>query len=274
MIHLQEYQRRCLVPLAGILLAIYYALVYQPLAHKARDLNEPLYQSWKKLASSVGRTNSTQLDFLLITNQLAETQQALATFNSARRDAAARLALGPALRARLDVPFELVEYQNERSGLIETLTQQAASRKVTVEPAVLEGFPEHTADVREPSLLWVELSMVNDLLNGALANHVKVLHSLRVPLVATNVASADQTKWFQVPIEMEFSATATNAALFLSSLPLRGDELKAAGLPVVNTEKLPLLIDRIVLRKQSPERLDEVRGWLRLTGFVPRGGGG
>jgi hypothetical protein len=270
MTNLPEYQRRCIVPLAGILLAIYYVVVYQPLANKARDLNAPLDQSWKKLANSVGRTNATQLDFVLITNQLAETRQALATFGAARRDASTRLELGPVLRSRLDVPFELVEYQNERSALIDALSRQAAKQKITVDPDVLSGFPEHTADVREPSLLWVELAMVNDLLNGALQSNLKALHSVSVPLVATNVAVADQAKWFQIPIEVEFTASATNAASFLQGLPLRGDELKAAGLPVVNPEKLPLFIDRIVLRKQSPGQVDEIRGWLRLSGFVPR----
>lgn len=272
MTNLPEYQRRCIVPLAGILLAIYYVLFYQPVANKARDLNEPLDQAWKKLANSVGRTNATQLDFVLITNQLAETRQALITFDAARKDAAGRLELGPVLRSRLDVPFELVEYQNERSGLIDALSRQAAKQKIVVEPAVLNGFPEHTADVREPSLLWVELAMVNDLLNSALQSHVKALHSVGVPLMATNVAATDQAKWFQIPIEVEFTASATNAAAFLKSLPLRGDELKAAGLPVVNPEKLPLFIDRIVLRKQSPDQVDDIRGWMRLYGFVPRGG--
>ena len=43
-------------------------------------------------------------------------------------------------------------------------------------------------------------------------------------------------------------------------------EIKAASLPASVTNKPALFIDRIVLRKQSPEKLDEVRLTLRAVG--------
>ena len=47
-----------------------------------------------------------------------------------------------------------------------------------------------------------------------------------------------------------------------------GDEIKAAGLPEAPTNKPALFIDRLVMRKQSPQKTDEVRVSLRAVGFV------
>jgi hypothetical protein len=53
-------------------------------------------------------------------------------------------------------------------------------------------------------------------------------------------------------------------------LPLRADELRAAGLPEAPVDKPPLFVDRLIIRKQSPDKPDEVRVWLRVVGFVLR----
>ena len=71
-----EYQRRGMVPLAGLGLAIYYLFVLLPLARQAKNLDEPVRKAWQKLSTSLEQTNVTALDFLYITNQLNETRQA------------------------------------------------------------------------------------------------------------------------------------------------------------------------------------------------------
>jgi len=48
---------------------------------------------------------------------------------------------------------------------------------------------------------------------------------------------------------------------------MRGDELRAAGFPEAPPEKPPLFIDRLIIKKQSPEKPDEVRVFLRLVAF-------
>jgi hypothetical protein len=82
--------------------------------------------------------------------------------------------------------------------------------------------------------------------------------------------SDNPARWTEIPIQVEFTASAANAAQRIQSLPLRPDEIHAAGLPDAPAAKLPLFVDRLVIRKQSPDKLDEVRVWLRLVGFVSR----
>lgn len=261
-----ELRRRLLLPLAGIGMGAYYLLALVPLAHRAKSLDEPLQTAWRKL-----ETNTATVDFLNITNQLKETRQELTQLESARKKAAARVELDPALRAVLSAPFQLVDYQNERSKQIDELDKKAHEQKIAVDPAVLAGFPEHTADIREPALLWPALALTDDLLDAAVACRVAALHSLEVPLSLTNSPAAEASgHWAEIPIEFEFTASAENALKLIQSLPLRADELHTAGLPSAPGTKAPLFIERLIMKKQSPDKLDEVRVWLRVVGFVLR----
>jgi hypothetical protein len=266
----QEYKRLA-IPAAGIGLAAYFALFYLPLARRAQNLEGPLRKSWYRLASAIEQTNATSIDFLQLTNQLSETRQAIALLENTKKEAAARLELSPALQSKLTTPFQLVDYQNERSKQMDDLEQRAKEQKTLIDPAVFAGFPEHTADTTEPELLWPALSMTDDLLDTALRCKVVAIHSLQVPLELTNSPAADSPgRWSEIPIEIEFSAEAANATRLLQSLPLRAEEIRTAGLPEATAHKTPLFIDRLVIRKQTPEHQDEVRVWVRVVGFVLR----
>lgn len=271
MLSFQEYKRCTLLPLAGLILGLYYIFVFLPVARRADSLDAPLNQAWHKLATALDQTNATALDFRQITNQLADTRQALLLIENARKRTMARLELGPDLRARLNAPFQLVDFQNERSKDMDRLEQAASKRKLALDPAVFSGFPEHTADIEEPSLLWAALAFTDNLLDTAMNCNVSAIQSLEVPLVLTNAPGSDSSgRWAELPLQIELTGSAHNVALLLQSLPLRADELSAAGLPEAPAGKMPLFVERLILRKQTPERLDEVRVWLRVVGFVSR----
>jgi hypothetical protein len=269
----QEYRRRGMIPVAGLALAAYYLFVFLPLGRRAESLDVPLQKAWEKLASSLdaGQTNATSIDFLRITNQINETRQALGVLENAKKQATARLQLDPAVRARMDGPFQLFEYQNERSKLLDELSGLAKQQQVTLEPAVLAGFPEHTADVRQPALLWPALAAIDGLLRTAFQCKITTIHSLEAPLALTNAAPTNASERLaEIPLEIEFTASATNTARFLQCLPLRAEETRAAGLPEAPADKPVMFVDRLVVRKQSPDKPDEVRVSLRAVGFVLR----
>jgi hypothetical protein len=265
----QEYRRRTLIPVAGLALIAYFLLFYLPLSRRAKSLEEPLQTAWRKLIVSLDQTNATSIDFLQLTNQLSETRQALTVVETTKREAAARLELSPALQAKLAAPFQLVDYENERSKQMDALERRAKEQKINLDLAVFAGFPEHTADTPEPSLLWPALALTDDLLNTAVRCKVTAIHSLEVPLALTNTSVPDAARhWSEIPIQLEFTATADSAVKLIQSLPLRAQEMGAAGLPDAPQQKAPLFIDRLVIRKQSPEKPDEVRVWLRAVGFI------
>ncbi len=268
----KELKRRSLLPAAAVALALYYLFVFVPLARRAERVNEPLDRAWQKLAGyCLDQTNATALDFSHITNQLSETRQALAILEKTKRQAATRLDLPPRLRARLSSPFQLVDFQYERNRRAEDLDRQCKQQQIAVDPLVFTAFPEHTADIKEPALLWGALALTDDVLETAVRCKVSAIHALEVNLPLTNAAPWEtQGRWAEIAVQVEFSAPADNAARVLRSLPLRAEEIKAAGLPQAAPQKLPLFIDRFIMRKETPEKLDEVRVWVRAVGFLLR----
>jgi hypothetical protein len=154
---------------------------------------------------------------------------------------------------------------------MDRLEQAARQKKLALDPAVFAGFPEHTADIEEPALLWAALAFTDNLVDTAMDCNVSSIHSLEVPLTLTNAPGTEPPgRWAELPLQIELTASAENVARLLQSLPLRTDELSPAGLPDGPPGKLPLFIERLILRKESPEKLDEVRVWLRVVGFVSR----
>lgn len=268
---LRDYQRRSLLPLAGLVLVAYYLLVMLPLSRRAANLDEPLRKAWQKLSLSLDQTNLAAIDFLHITNQLSETRQALVILENARQQAGARLQLGSAVRARMRTDFQLVDYENERSKELDELSTLAKQQHAVVDPAVFAGFPECTADVQQPTLLWAALSLTDNLLRTALECKIAAIHTLDVPPVLTNAPPTNATdRLAEIPLQVELTGSATSITQFLQCLPLRADEIRAAGLPAVPADKPPLFVDRLIIQKQSPNKPDDVHVWLRVVGYVLR----
>lgn len=263
-----ETRRRSLLPLLAVAMAALYLFGFVPLGKKAKSLDAPLEQAWKKLANSLGQTNATRLDFITITNQYTETRAALAAFENARKLARTRVELDEELRARLAVPFQLVDYDSESSRRMDELSRLAKTQQVALEPAVFAGFPEQRADMSDPALLWAQLRFIESLLTTAINAKVTTIHSIVAPLqsVITNTPRAVA----ELPVQIELTGPVANVGKFLQTVPLRDSEIKAAGLPAAPTNKPALFVDRILLRKQTPEKPDEVRLTLRTVGFVFR----
>jgi hypothetical protein len=266
-----KYQRRGVVPLAGLVLAAGYLFVLLPLAHRAESLDEPLQKAWQKLSVSLGQTNATAIDFLQITNRLGETRQDLLILENAKKQATARLQLGAAVRAKMLADFQLVEYEGERSKQVDELSNLAKQQQVAVEPVVFADFPAYTADVKQPNLLWAALALTDSLIRTALQCKVAAIQSLEVPPVLTNAPPPNELERLaEIPLQVEFTASAASAARLLQCLPLRADEIKAAGLLEVPADKPVLFIDRLLVQKESADKPDEVHVWLRVLGFALR----
>ena len=267
----QEYRRLTILPVSAVALAAFYLFFYLPLDRRSKNLDSPLQSAWTKLAASLDQTNPPALDFAHITNQLNQTRQALAILESTKQKASARLELGPAVRAKMNTVFQLVDFENDRNKQMDELMKAATNHQAKIEPPVLAGFPEHTADVKQPSLLWAELALVDGLLSTALQCKVSVIHELGLPLALTNAPGPNSAgELISIPVQVEFTAPVASVNTLLHSLPMRAEEMHAAGLPDAPVDKPPLFVDRLIVRKQAPEKTDEVRVWLRVLGFVVR----
>jgi hypothetical protein len=268
MIYFREYQKRSLIPIAALGLAAYYAMVFVPVKHRAESLDVPLRQAWRRLAASLDQTNSAAIDFLNVTNQLAETRQALAAFEAARQKAISRIDLPTPLRVKLNSQFELVDFQNERSKELDDLMREGKEAQVTIEAPVFTGYPEHTADMKRPALLWPALLFANSVARTAIDCKVESLHSLEMPIGLTNSPAGAGDQLVQIPIELEFSGSFANILRFLELLPLRSEEARGLGYTNAPAEKPVLLIDRLFVKKESPDKPDHARVFIRAVGYV------
>jgi hypothetical protein len=289
---LHERRRRLFILIATVALAAVFLFVLLPISRRADKLNEPLDKAWHKLAAALNQTNNLSIDFVGITNQLEATRQAFGALAQARQQARARADFGDTVRERLNAPFQLVDYESERGALQDYFRKLAEQSKVTIAPVVFESFPVHTADLRQPDLLWAELGMIENLLTTAIRCKVSSIVSLQPATAFTNGPSArgppreitasptpaagpvgiSRAEWSlaEIPVRIEFTGPAAAVANFLQSLPRRADEMKAAELPEALPQKPAMLLDRVILRKQAPERPDEVFASLRVVGFVFR----
>ena len=86
--------------------------------------------------------------------------------------------------------------------------------------------------------------------------------------LTNNPAASGAEQLVQIPIEMEFSSSFENAWKLARLLPLRAEEARAAGFTNTPADKPVLLIDRLFVKKQSPEKPDEARIFLRAVGYV------
>jgi len=264
----QHLKRRGIVPLAALALAAYYIVVLVPLSRRAAGKDAQLQTAWKKLSDSMEKTNVIAIDFLHITNQLAETRQSLALLDNAKQKAASTLELSAAVKARMS-SFQNFEYQEFRKSEMAEIEKLAKQNQVTLEPAVRAGFPDYSTDIRRPTVLWAALSLVDSLLTTALQCKVGIIHSLEVPLSLTNEPSVTTaTSITEIPLQLEMTGSADSALKLLQRLPMRGDEMRRAGLTNAPPDKAPLFIERLILRKQSPDKPDEVRFSLRALGYV------
>lgn len=271
MITIKQIARNRWVMLGVILgLALYYFLIFRPLSQRAETLDKPLGDVWQELVGfSLESSGVRALDLHQIKKTQDTLRASLAGAENVRQNISARVELEPEIRAKMNGPFLLVDFQNERQKRIEQLIGLAKTHQVTLDSAAVAGFPEYKAETKDTSVLWAQLSLVHHVLTVAInskVGHVKNL-TLLTPRPDRATCGAE-IYWQEISLRIELFAPAPSAANFLFALPLRAEEIKAAGLPESLPDKPALFLDRLLLRKQTPEKPDEVNLDVVVSGFV------
>ena len=250
-------------------LALYYFLVFRPLSYRAEALDGPLDEVSQELVNvSLESSGIHDLDLAQVQKTRAALQTSLTTTGKAGQMIAGRVELEPEIRAKLKEPFLLIDFQNERQKRIEQITALAKPQQVTLDPAVPAGFPEHKAEMKDPNLLWGELSIVHHILTAAINNKVGAVKNLTVLPVQSHRAPVGETALEAISVRVELVGPMESISNFLLALPLRAEEMKAAGLPELLPGKPALFLDQLILRKQTPEKPAEVNLDMVVCGFI------
>lgn len=273
MISARKYQlvQRVLL-LGGLFLALYYFLVLVPLGDRVNTLDKPLQDAWKKMLKhrlTTATVEGVDLDALeRQLSQLGRTADALKQFTETARK---RAALEPTVQEKMRQPFQLVDFQNERQLRLEELERMAKEKKITVDPAVPYGYPEYSSELKQPSLLWGHLAAVHQSLLVAMQCQITAINGVsarsprRIPTDELQPRIADELLF-----NLQLTGTMPAVNRFLTTLPMRAPEAQALGLPELPATKPALFIDRVMVRKESPEKPDVVRLELRVVALVYR----
>jgi hypothetical protein len=240
--------------LAAIGLAALYWFGYRNLGTWARELDKPATDTQKKLlAAAQGKPYIRALTPGALRSSLEQMQQAATLLQQAGQAARARIELDEALRAKVGEEFQLLEFERSRLQVIADLRRAAEQKKVTLADAALKGLPEFDAEIPQPALLWVQLALARQLLATAIACEPRVVQALTVlPIKPHASADGKQLVLEEFPLRLELSGAASNLVMFMTSLPLRGGELTAAGAREVPGKSQALFIDRFILRNTVP----------------------
>jgi hypothetical protein len=227
--------------------------VYRSLGTRADDLDRPTTDVWKRLVL-LAQTNANvrTLDEAQLRSSVQQMQQAAVALQQAGQAAAARIELDAETQTRLGEEFQLLEFDRSRFQVSAALRRAAEARKVQVAEPALKGLPEFDPELTPPSLHWAQLAFARQALAAAVAAAPRAISNLTMLPVRTHLSREGKDPWLvECSMRLELAGPATSLMAFLSSLPLRTNELASAGVAGIPDKVQPLFIDRLILRNSS-----------------------
>lgn len=256
--------------LLALILGLVFAVGFLPAAQRADRLDQSLRQAWDSFArtnQSSAATAGVAEDQLL--TRLLLLEHAAADLSGIRRLAFDRVDLPPEVADHLHTPFQLIDFDNARLQWTDRLAALAKAQKVQLAPAALSGLPEYPSE-SAPALLWPRLHFATQVLLTAIRCQVGSIQQLtQLPPLSHRSLVNNRRLFEEMPMRLELVGPVEPLARFLTSLPLRGSELEATGLVDVLTNKPALFLSHILLRKAAPDRPNDARLELVVSGFVP-----
>ena len=268
--------------LVTVALALAYTLLLLPLVRRQREQEGPRGALRERLArASVEAGLERGTGFDVIAGRLAALRSAAEGFDAAVAEAQPRLAQPPEVRARLEHPFQLVEFLNESQRRLEELAALAQAAKVTLTPGLPRGFPRYQPEVAQPELLWVQLALITRVVRTAVRAGVREVKEISVnplplqeiaeygPPPATAMATAAAPRRPDLRAHLTAVGSVDALGRLLYALALTPEELKAAGLPEDLAGRPALFIDQILLRRTQLEAAEEAQLEVVVSTVVP-----
>ncbi len=265
-----------LLVLAVIALALAYVTLLQPLVRRVAEEEKPLLDLQNQVAqATVDAGLPRGSGFLAVSNRLASLAAASHDFAAAVGESLPRLDLPPEVRARLEEPFQLVEFLNESQRRLEELAAQAQARKVALTPGLPRGFPAYKPELARPELLWVQLATVNRVVLTAIRAGVRDVTEISVdPLPfaeptefgpaqppgtpgpspsppPSDTTPASGPRWTLLRLHLTASGGIDALARLLLALALTPEELKRTGLAEELGGRPALFLDHVLLRRNQ-----------------------
>jgi hypothetical protein len=252
------------VLIAGCLVAIlYYLLMVQPLDRQERRLDDR------------GRALSAQLGAAGHGRTLEEVRQSirtvesdLAAFAEIGRDRTQTIQFAPEVTERINRPFQLIDFEEQRFQTIAQVRALAAEHKVELFEGWEQRLPGFETGMDRPFLLWVRLGVIEQLLRAAIAVGVDRIDGFDLDVAATSETVAGEAGPHEVPVRMQITGKMQPVHNIMMALPLRGDEMSRLDLQWGEGPKSIFFLSRFILKKSSRENADEVSLDFVASGYI------
>lgn len=264
-----------LLVLAVIALAIAYLALLRPLSRRVLDEETPLRDLREQIARATleaGLPRGTPFETL--SNRLVALHRSAEDFSAAIRESLPRLNHSAEVKARLEEPFQLVEFLNESQRRVEELFALAQSSKVKLTPGLARGFPRYQAELARPELLWVQLATINRVLRTAMLAGVGDISEASVeplpvvepveigptlPALPLLTAGTATNRWATLRVHLTASGDVDAFARLLLALTLSPAELERVTLTNRLAGHPALFVDHLMLRRNALEAAEQAQ---------------
>ena len=234
--------------LSGGILSIVFLLVFLPINRRANSLDRDLSNAHAALR--LNSMHGTDID--LIFRKHHQISESTKVFQGDLEKFSSRFLLSSNIQTRIETPFQLVDYEQQRFRFVSDYLDYAQESGVFLDESLETQLPSYSLAVETPSLLWAQLECVRHSLFLAMASKVSVIRALKIlpgrVLAEAKFSSAD---WKEFRIHLELNGKVGAVYRFINSLPLLYSELEAAGLPAPLTDKPAMMIDQFILNRTS-----------------------
>ena len=249
------------------LILAYFLFVYRPLNARTKEKESLLRQAWSRIETIHHKQQAPdRSDF----NRISRSLKRLApNMKSVKQTLLSRIEIDSFYQDK-SPEFQLVDYQNHRQEIIESLGKLAQTRQSRIPPSVFEGFPAYHSDLSHPKYLWIELSLTQHLLQSMIYADIESISKLSVQRPRTPPTNADLPPPI-IPVISEIQFACDSGSLFrlLLMLPLRAEEIQKELNIAYPANKPSLYVDQIRIQKNSPEQPAHVSVWMKIVGFIP-----
>lgn len=251
------------------LILAYFLFVYRPLDARTKEKESLLRQTWSRIETIHRKKQAPdRIDY----NHISQSLKRLApNMESVKQTLLSRIEIDSFYRDKsLELQLQLVDYENHRQEVIESLGKLAQTRQSQILPSVFEGFPAYHSDLSHPNYLWIELALTQHLLQSMIYADVESISKLSVQRQRTPSADAGLPPPL-IPVISEIQFVCDSGSLFrlLLMLPLRAEEIQKELNIAYPANKPSLYIEQILIQKNSPEKPAHVSVWMKIVGFIP-----
>lgn len=266
-----RWSKETVTALFGLLLLVYFFVVYRPLSSRVAELDQPLKDVWANLAMTnlvYGQDNLLQLG--VITNRYDRVQDWLDQLQATNRFILERFGPGKDMAERIQQPFKLLDFQFERFNRLEQIKKDAEQKKIDLAADALSGFPEHAIEMERPKLAWGQLLAADRMFSAAIQSGVDAVESFALLPVQEHLAGGDQqrVRLSELPMQIKVRGSMESVYRFLAGLALFPEELEVLKIPKELSASPLMLPARLLLRKSSAANPNEVTLDLRASAFL------